>query len=101
MAVDQFVQLVREQGIGLALAIVIVLAWLRGWVISAATHKVIVGMLDEEIDRLEKDRDYWRAAWETTTSLTVQTQDSLQETQAVAREVVRRTVPRRVRGGET
>lgn len=93
-----FLQLVREQGIGLALAIVIVLAWLRGWVISAATHREIVGMLDDEINRIEQDRNFWRQAWETATNVTVQTQEVTRETQAVAREAVRRTAGRR--GGE-
>lgn len=93
-----FLQLVREQGIGLALAIVIVLAWLRGWVISAATHREIVGMLDDEINRIEQDRNFWRQAWETATNVTRETQEVTRETQAVAREAVRRTAGRR--GGE-
>lgn len=95
-----FLQLVREQGIGLALAIVIVVAWLKGWVISAATHKEIVELLNQETFRLEDEVSYWRRAWETATNVTIETQEGLRETQAVAREAVRRTPARRGRGDE-
>ena len=95
-----FLQLVREQGVGIAALVMVVSAWLKGWVISRATHREIVGMLNDELFRMEEDRNSWRQAWETATNVTIQTQEGLRETQAVAREAVRRVPTRRGRGDD-
>ena len=95
-----FLALIREQGVGIAALVMVVTAWLKGWVVSAGTHREIVGMLNDELNRMEIDRDSWRRAWETATNVTIQTQEGLRETQAVAREAVRQAPTRRGRGDE-
>ena len=47
----------REFGIGTAFAVIIGLAWAKGWLISSASHREIVALWRERSDMLEKDRN--------------------------------------------
>ncbi len=75
-----FLQLVREQGVGIAALVMVVTAWLKGWVVSAATHKEIVARIEQELLKIEDDRDWWRRAWQETANVALETQEVAKET---------------------
>lgn len=87
-----FLTLIREQGVGIAALVMVVTAWLKGWVISAATHREIVERIDRELLKSEEDRDWWRQAWQEAANVAT-------ETQQVAKEVVRPSSGRRPPAG--
>jgi hypothetical protein len=86
-----FLQLAKEQGVGIAALVIVVTAWLKGWVVSAATHKEIVGRIDQELLKTEEDRDWWRRAWQEAANVAM-------ESQEVAKETLRPGTGRRPRG---
>jgi hypothetical protein len=86
-----FLQLIREQGVGIAALVMVVTAWLKGWVVSAVTHREIVERIDRELLKTEEDRDWWRRAWEQAANVAL-------ESQEVAKETLRPGTGRRPRG---
>jgi hypothetical protein len=86
-----FLQLIREQGVGIAALVMVVTAWLKGWVVSAATHREITDRIDRELLKTEEDRDWWRRAWEQAANVAL-------ESQEVAKETLRPGTGRRPRG---
>jgi tripartite-type tricarboxylate transporter receptor subunit TctC len=86
-----FLEVAREQGVGIAALSLVVMAWLKGWVVSAGTHKEIVARIDRELLKTEEDRDWWRRAWEQAANVAL-------ESQEVAKETLRPGTGRRPRG---
>jgi hypothetical protein len=78
--VGLFLQLVREQGVGIAALVMVVTAWLKGWVISAGSHKEIVQRIDQEVIKTEDDRDWWRRAWQEAANVALESQEVAKET---------------------